>query len=130
MTAELKLPPMTVQQMARTLAVSRSRAALAEKVRCRQMIEDFRDRERGAGNEATALVLDQLIEILRAPLVEIVVDASVPPGEIRIENYTEDELPPVHHMDDFAEGRALIQGGMHRRAITGYTGRLGHLRGD
>ncbi|MGH3428493.1 MAG: hypothetical protein ACRDQZ_13150 [Mycobacteriales bacterium] len=103
------------------MATARSRAQAMECERIRQLVEDFRDRERGAGNEATALVLDQLVETLRAPIFEIVSTN---------ERTADDPLPEVHHMDDFAEGQALIQGGMHRRAITGYTGRLGHLRGD
>ena len=30
-----------------------------------------------------------------------------------------DGLPAVHHIDDMREGIALVQGGMHRRGLTG-----------
>jgi hypothetical protein len=125
----LKLPPMTVAHLARTLATARERARKEERTRCVQMVEDMRDTVRNQGEEGAAILLDALAEAMRADLTELPAPVSGTAEAMR-PMMDESELPAVHHMDDFAEGAALVQGGMHRRAITGYTGRLGHLRGD
>jgi hypothetical protein len=96
-TSDLKLPPMTVEHMARTLATARERARTQERERCVQLIEDMRDTERGKGNEALAQYLDVVAEAVRGAPAEV---ERTEPVVVSSEN---DPLPPVQFTDDFKD---------------------------
>ncbi len=128
--SDLQLSP---ARLAKMLTQAKQAATESERQRCVQITADMRDDLRGRGMESLAQQLDVLITSLDAAgtlAIKITTDARLPKGEVQLrhpvtdevsarivglDTYTEEELPAVHHMDDFEEGRALVQGGMFRR---------------
>lgn len=114
----------TVEQMARTTAATAKR----ERERCAKLLEDLaaaaRDKQKHQAAQALeigALAIREETTALQPEGPKLVADTPAA-------SLVEDDLPAVHHMDDVEEGIAMVQGGMHRRGLTGYAGRTGALR--
>lgn len=119
---------------ASALARAVANSAKRERNRAVKALVDRADIEMAEGHLQTASVLLELVETLTsaATAAGTELQAAPPPAPSEPEAIEEpvdpDDLPPVHHLDDFAEGQALVQGGMFRRAVVGYQGANGHLR--
>lgn len=130
----------TLDEWARALDHARRR----ERQRCAVEVQGWADSLLSAGGEAAAFAVQAIAESLRSepavsmralvapaipieppknPVQELLRDA-VPErldAPIVLEGETQpgDALPPHREYDDFAEGSALVQGGMWRHGLTG-----------
>ncbi|HTJ62112.1 MAG TPA: hypothetical protein VL333_13055 [Candidatus Saccharimonadales bacterium] len=105
---------MTAERLAYAMAsrVLRERQRLARRLRV--LLDD--------SGENLVSDLELLVaELFRSPSPTAPVERASPPPESAAPLFvaTDDGLPEVHHMDDMVEGMALVQGGMHRRGLTG-----------
>lgn len=108
---------MTPQRLAYAMAsrVLRERQRIARKLFEISNDSDFESVPRRLEEYAEELMRNPSLPTPEPP-------ASPPPSETQAPLFVEepeDGLPGVHHLDDFAEGRALVQGSMHRRGLTG-----------
>lgn len=119
---------MTMEHLARSLAVARSR----ERARCRRIVQDAIDMAYGDGSpqntvSSLEILLGQIGDV--AQPIEIASPAVLAPGTPEHDAETErranegwpvvteaavSELPPVHHLDDFAEAQAMVRVGAGR----------------
>lgn len=119
MTAPADAPKavtITVEHLARAMAIRVEKAIHVERARIAAYLETL-----GLDDVANTVLIGAYVDapVSRDDAVVVTDDQISESG---------DGLPPVRHMDDFEEGRALVQGARHRAGITGYEGRTGHLR--
>lgn len=115
----------TFQMTPTTLAAAIANAAKRERRRAARLLDDKADDLLGRGDLAGAQLMSEMAESIRSA------DIPEPDRAMASADPTdaaEPALPEVHHLDDFAEGVALVQGGGHRRGVVGYNGASGHLR--
>lgn len=115
---------MTPETLARAIANSARR----ERNRAAKVADDAADVALGQGKLEIAQALQVVAESIRSAAGAA---AAVIPDERTeeiVEEQNPDELPAVHHLDDFAEGAALVRSGADKRLVTGYNGASGHLR--
>lgn len=125
--ADSDMLQMNIKHLARSLAVARSR----ERARCRRIVQDAIDQAYGEGSPQhtialLTILLDQIGEVTQP--IEIASPTVLAPGTPEYDAETErrehdgwpvvtepvSELPPVHHLDDLAEGKAMIRVGSGR----------------
>jgi len=107
---------MDLEGFAKSMAKARER----ERERCARVLDAAADTALGLGRPNQASTLREQAEALRAItnagiVMELPSLADAPPETV----VEEMGLPPVRHMDDFAEGVALVQGGMWKNGLTG-----------
>lgn len=124
----------TFEMTPETLARAIANAAKRERRRAAQLLDDRSNVELGKGNLPGAQLLIEMAEAVRSSDIPEPVTA-VQAGDLgdgdrdyHQADRQADELPPVHHLDDFEEGAALVRSGADRRLVVGYNGAAGHLR--
>lgn len=117
---------MSAAELARTLVRHRAR----DRARIATQLDSRADTLASSGELMAAQWFREAAEDVREGAgAGVVVPAGEPPEGITAPDLEpEPELPPHRDRDDFSEGVALVQGGAHRRTLTGYEGRTGHLR--
>lgn len=122
--AETNTFEMTPETLARAIA----NGARRERNRAAKIADDAGDVALSQGKLELAQALQIVAESIRsAGGAAAAVIPEEQPEQI-VEEQNPDELPAVHHIDDFAEGAALVRSGADRRLVTGYNGASGHLR--
>jgi hypothetical protein len=122
--AETNTFEMTPETLARAIA----NGARRERNRAAKVADDASDVALGEGKLEIAQALQIVAESIRSgggAAAAVIPDEQ--PEQI-VEEQNPDELPSVHHIDDFAEGAALVRSGADRRLVVGYNGASGHLR--
>lgn len=98
--------PMSVSQLARTMANAVSR----ERARCQRMIVELAEQAAAKEQDDASDWLLHAASVIGRDAAPRVVELSAPATfDTSPEAADEEELPPVRHGDDFADGVALLR---------------------
>lgn len=117
----------TFEMTPETLARAVANAAARERRRAAKVADDAADTALGEGKLEIAQALQIVAESIRSADRAAPAIPDEQPEPI-VNPADEAELPEVRHMDDFAEGAALVRSGADKRLVTGYNGAVGRLR--